>query len=249
MPSEDFKSFKLPRAGTVEAYQRGWSRPNSRVSNNTIGSPTSAFPLENPKHRPVSQCEVEKWTPATEQMQSLFHQATPSKLMGSMQTTNSKCQTEMSLETVRVLQVPEVSFGLITEADVGGNKVKALVDTGATFNLIPSETYVGLAEKPGLRPYYGSLQTANGRHVAVDRWTTMKLKLGPIDDGVEVLVFPELRAEMNIEMRSLKKFQCSLYFQCDNQWTGPQEEAIVPLFYEPLTISPSPTILGEGSRS
>ena len=98
----------------------------------------------------------------------------------------------------------------------GGGSVKALVDTGATINLIRSVTYDGLREPPSLKPYYGSLQTADGRHVAVDGWTTMNLKLGSIDDDIEALVVPELKAEIIIGLRSLKQFQCSLDFHCDN---------------------------------
>ena len=67
----------------------------------------------------------------------------------------------------------------------------------------------------------------------------MKLKLGSIDDDIEALVVPELKSEKIIGLRSLKQFQCSLDFHCDNLWTGPQEGSIVPLHYEPLTISSS----------
>ena len=67
----------------------------------------------------------------------------------------------------------------------------------------------------------------------------MKLKLGSIDDDIEALVVPELKAEMIIGLRSLKQFQCSLDFHCDNLWTELQEGSFVPLNYEPLTISSS----------
>ena len=67
----------------------------------------------------------------------------------------------------------------------------------------------------------------------------MKLKLGSIDDDIEALVVPELKAERIIGLRSLKQFQCALDFHCDNLWTGPQEGSFVPLHYEPLTISSS----------
>ena len=102
-------------------------------------------------------------------------------------------------------QVLEVPFGLIAEASVGWTSVKALVDTGATINLIRSVTYDGLREHRSLKPYYGSLQTADGRHVTVGGWTTMKLKLGSIDDDIEALVVPELKAEMIIGLRFLKQ--------------------------------------------
>ena len=131
------------------------------------------------------------------------------------------------------------TFRTYSRSQRGETSVKALVDTGATINLICSVTYDGLREHPSLKPNYGSLQTADGRHVVVDGWTTLKLKLGSIDDDIENLVLPELKAEMIIGLRSLKQFQCSLDFHCDNLWTGPQEGSIVPLQYEPLTISSS----------
>ena len=131
------------------------------------------------------------------------------------------------------------TFQTYCRSQRGRTSVKALVHTGATINLIRSVTYDGLREHPSLKPYYGSLQTADGRHEAVDGWTTMKLKLGSIDDDIEALVVPELKAEMIIGLQSLKQFQCSLDFHCDNLWTGLQEGSIVPLHYEPLTISSS----------
>ena len=82
--------------------------------------------------------------------------------------------------------------------------------------------------------------------MAVDGWTTMNLKLGSIDYDIEALVVPELKAEMIIGLRSLKQFQCSLDFHCDNLWTGPQEGSIVPLHYEPLTISSSKPEASQG---
>ena len=98
------------------------------------------------------------------------------------------------------------TFRTYSRSQGGGTRVKALVNTGATINLIRSATYDGLREHPSLKPYYGSLQTADRRNVAVDGWTTMKLKLESIDDDIEALVVPELKAEMIIGLQSLKQF-------------------------------------------
>ena len=75
----------------------------------------------------------------TEQVQTLFHQTTPSQLEEPKQLTSIQCQTESSLEFVSVCRVPEAPFGLIAEAILGGLPVKELVDTGATINLILSD--------------------------------------------------------------------------------------------------------------
>ena len=69
---------------------------------------------------------------------------------------------------------------------------------------------------------------------------TANLELGSIDDEVEALVVPELKAEMIIGLRSLKELECSLDFQCDNLWTGRKEGSIVPLQYEILKVTSYP---------
>ena len=103
--------------------------------------------------------------------------------------------------------------------------MRALVDTGATINLIRSDVYGRLTAAPALRTYNLSLETADGRAVKVDGWVTTNLELGSIYDDIEALVVPELKAE---------EYECSMGVHCDNLWTGPKEGSIVPLHYEPL---------------
>ena len=112
--------------------------------------------------------------------------------------------------------------------------------TGATINLLRSEVYHNLTTAPPLRPYKGTLETADGRQVGVEGWVTANLNLGSIDDEVEALVVPELKAEMIIGLRSLKEHECSLDFRCDNLWTGRKEGSIVPLQYEILKVTSYP---------
>ena len=76
--------------------------------------------------------------------------------------------------------------------------------------------------------------------MGVEGWVTANLELGSIDDEVEALVVPELKAEMIIGLRSLKEHECSLDFQCDNLWTGRKEGSIVPLQYEILKVTSFP---------
>ena len=100
------------------------------------------------------------------------------------------------MEFVGVCQVPEAPFGLIADARVGGNPVRALVDNGDTINLIRSNVYGRLTAAPALQAYKGSLKTADGRAVKVDGWITTNVELGSIDDNIEALVVPELKAEV-----------------------------------------------------
>ena len=133
------------------------------------------------------------------------------------------------MEFVGVCQAPEAPFGLIADARVGGTPVRALVDNGATINFIRNNVYGRLTAAPALRAYKGSLETADGRAVKVDGWITTNLELGSIDDNIEALVVPELKAEVILGMRSLKEYECSLDFHCDNLWMGPKEGSIVLL--------------------
>ena len=175
-----------------------------------------------------------------EQVHSLFHETVPIRSEEPKPTSSIQCQTETSLEFVSVCQVPEAPSGLIVDARLGGTPVKALVDTGATTNLIRSEVYRTLVSGRALQPYKGTLETADGRPIEVDGWVTTTLELGSIDDEIEALVVPELKAPVIISLRSLKEHECSLDFQCDILWTGTKEGSIVPLHYETLTATTSP---------
>ena len=241
-PPEKFGSFKLPRAGALNMHQGGFVpaeiKNQQRVNHPSPTSNPSMYRVD-PTTSPQVQMRGEGFR-GTEQVQTLFHQTTPSRLEEPKQLTSIQCQTESSLEFVSVCRVPEAPFGLIAEAILSGLPVKALVDTGATINLIRSEVYHNLTTAPPLRPYKGTLETADGRQVGVEGWVTANLELGSIDDEVEALVVPELKAEMIIGLRSLKEHECSLDFQCDNLWTGRKEGSIVPLQYEILKVTSYP---------
>ena len=177
-------------------------------------------------------------TTGSEQVQSLFHQPQP---------PTRQFLNRFLVPSAR--QVLEASFGLIADARVGGTPVRALVDTGATINLIRSDVYGRLTAAPALQ-YNLSLETADGRAVKVDGWVTTNLELGSIYDDIEALVVPELKDEVILGMRSLKEYECSMDFHCDNLWTGPNEEgSIVPLPYEPLrATSPGPSAVTDSQN-
>ena len=193
--------------------------------------------------------QINDRTTGSEQVQSLFRQAQPPTAAVSKQMSSTQCQTEISLEFVAVCQVPEAPFGLIADARVGGTPVRALVDTGATINLIRSDVYSRLTAAPALRTYKGSLERADGRAVNVDGWITSNMELGSIDVEIEALVVPELKAEVIQCMRSLDEYDCSLDFHCDNLWTWPKEGSTVPLHYEPLrATSPGPSAVPDSQN-
>ena len=73
--------------------------------------------------------------------------------------------------------------------------------------------------------------------MSVDGWVTTNLKLGSIDDDIEALRVPELKAGLISALRSLKENECALALHGDSLWTGPKEGPIVPLHYEPLRTS------------
>ena len=154
-------------------------------------------------------------TTVSKQVQSLFHQPQPPPPQFLNRCPVPSARREINGVRWRN-QVPEASFGLKGDARVAGTPVRALVDTGATINLIRSDVYSKLTAAPALRTCKGSLETANGRAVNVDGWNTTNLELGSIDDGIEALVVPELKAGVILGMRSLKEYECSLDFHCYN---------------------------------
>ena len=105
-----------------------------------------------------------------------------------------------------------------------------------------------LKDKTEIWPYKGQLQTADGGRIVVEGRITTKLKLGEVDDDIEALVVPELRNQMVLGLRSMKKYKCCLNFGCDRLWTGltkgseaPVRSAIPKLVQRQLpTVPPGP---------
>ena len=227
----------------MSGYQGGFVPADLKNQQSNGRSPTSSGSTQQTPNSqmPPRILQGNDRTTGSEQVQSLFHQPQPPTAAVSELMSSTQCQTERSLEFVGVCRVPEAAFGLIADARVGGTPVRALVDSGSTINLIRSDVYSRLTAAPALRTYKGSPETADGRAVNVDGWITTNLELGSIDDDIEALVVPELKVELIHGMRSLKEYELSLDFHCDNLWMGPNEGSIVPLHYEPFwATSPGP---------
>ena len=235
MPPENRGSFKLLGAGTVIGDKGGFVQANFKNQQPSGGCPPhSGSPQQTPNSQmPPRILQRNERTTGAEQVQSLFHQPHPPADMVSKQVSSTQCQTETSLEFVGVGQAAKAPLGLTADVCVGGTPVRALVGTGATIILIRSDVYSKLVAAPP-PTYNGSLETADGRAVSVDGWVTTNLKRGSIDDDIETLIVPELKARLNPAMRSLKENECALALHGDSLWTGPKEGPIVPLHYEPL---------------
>ena len=118
MPPEEFGSFKLPRAGALDMHQGGFVpaeiKNQQRVNHPSPTSNPSMYRLD-PTKSPQVQMRGEGFL-GTEQVQTLFHETTPSRLEVPKQLTSIQYQTESSLEIVSVCRVPEAPFGLMAEA-------------------------------------------------------------------------------------------------------------------------------------
>ena len=169
-------------------YQGGFV-PADFKKQQLVNAPLFSHPTPQSDPKPQSTPQIMKRTDGPsgiEQVHSLFHETVPIRSEEPKPTSSIQYQTETSLEFVSVCQVPEAPFGLIVDARLGGTPVKALVDIGATTNLIQSEVYRTLVSGQPLRPYKGTLETADGRPIAVDGWVTTTLELGSTDDEIEI---------------------------------------------------------------
>ena len=88
-----------------------------RVNHPSPTSNPSMYRLD-PTTSPQVQLRGEGFR-GTEQVQTLFHQTTPSRLEEPKQLTSIQCQTESSLEFVSVCRVPEAPFGGNSGSDFG----------------------------------------------------------------------------------------------------------------------------------
>ena len=125
--------------------------------------------------------------------------------------------------------------GVVLDACIG----RTQLDTGATTDLIRSDVARDVLDLSEIEPYWSRLERADGQEVKVDGCITTRLKLGAVDKNFDMLVVPNLKAEMVIGLRSLRENRCTLTFSQDEDfpWTGKKEESMVLKRYLPPIVS------------
>ena len=126
--------------------------------------------------------------------------------------------------------------GLSPVVDViaGGMAVRALIDSGATTNLLHIGAYKRMPNPPLMTSFAGNLLLTNGKKTPVVGRTKIKVKVGSINDELPVLMLDEMNPELIIGSRTMEEFGCSLDFDSNQFWTGKGEGSAVPVEMIPL---------------
>ena len=130
--------------------------------------------------------------------------------------------------------------GAVVDACIGRTQVETLLDTGSATDLIRSDVARDLLDSSEIEPYRGGLETGVGQKTKVDECMTTSLELAAIDENLDKLVIPKMKAEIVIGLRALKENRCLLTFSHDEDFllTGTKEGSMVPICYLPPNASP-----------
>ena len=117
------------------------------------------------------------------------------------------------------------TLSAVTKVKVAGKEVDALLDTGASVNLINLNT--SLDRFPKQEKYDGRLETADGRQMAVVGRARVRILVGAIDEEVNFLVLHDVNPTIVLGLAFMNHYKSNLDFNTKQFWTGPGEGSIV----------------------
>ena len=232
--------FKLPRAGTVGEFVRGFVSAEFKkqlAERRMQATGTQSCQRYDTNANNYGEGQSEKIL-EQDQILSILEQLPRIRENGPKLETKQNSRTR--IKRVGISHDVSDPRGAVVNACVGGTHVEVLLDTGATTDLIRTNFARRMVDAPTIERYVGRLETADGQIMAVDGVVRTRFKLGDIAKKIEVLVVPKLKAEMVLGLRSVKEYQCSLVFSRgeDCLWKGTREGSMVPIRH--LTHRPSP---------
>ena len=118
------------------------------------------------------------------------------------------------------------TLSAVTKVKVAGREVDALLDTGASVNLINLNTYE-LDRFPKLEKYDGRLETADGRQMAVVGRARVRILVGAIDEEVNFLVMHDVNPTIILGLAFMNHHKSNLDFNTKQFWSAPGEGSIV----------------------
>ena len=222
--------FRLPKAGTVGEFERGFfpaEFQKQQAERRTQATGTQSCQRYDTNANKDGEGQSEKIL-EQEQVLSILER------VPRIRENNSKLETKQNsrtrIERVGISHDVSDPRGAVVNACVGGTHVEVILDTGATTDLISIDFARRMVDAPMMEHYIGRLETADGHIMAVDGVVRTRFKLGDIAEEIEALVVPKLKAEMVLGLRSIKEYQCSLVFSHgeDFLWTGTREGSMVP---------------------
>ena len=240
MSPKKCEPFKLPRAGTVGEFEGGFvpaEFKKQQAERRTQATGTQSCQRYDTNAIDDEERQSEK---IMEQEQVLSILERLPRIRENDPKLEMKQNSRMRIERVGISHDVNEPRGAVVNARIGGTHVEVLLDTGATTDLIRTDVARRMVETPTMERYAGRLETADGQVMAVDGVVTTRFKLGDIDEDIEALVVPKLKAEMVLGLRSMKEYQCSLMFSRgeDFLWTGTREGSMVPIRHVNQRYSP-----------
>ena len=95
---------------------------------------------------------------------------------------------------------------------LGGKKVRALVDTGASVSLVSSKTYRQLGRKERLRPVDLHLSQADSSRMRIEGMTWLPFQLARTRGDMKVYVAPDLCGELILGSDWLRQHKAQIRF-------------------------------------
>ena len=95
---------------------------------------------------------------------------------------------------------------------MGGKKVRALVDTGASVSLVSSKTYRQLGRKERLRPVDLHFSQADSSRMRIAGMTWLSFQLAGTRSDIKVYVAPDLCGELILGSHWLRQHKALIRF-------------------------------------
>ena len=126
------------------------------------------------------------------------------------------------------------TLSALTTVKIADQDVDALLDTGASVNLINFDTLYALDHFPKIRRYSGRLESANGKPMEVLGRARIRVRVGKIDEDVNFLVLHDVNPAIILGLAFLNNHNSNLDFSTKQFWTGPAEDSIVSFRVEQI---------------
>ena len=124
----------------------------------------------------------------------------------------------------------EGSEAAVVDGIVNDSITQVLIDTGASTNVMQAEKLFSLDRFARILPYKGRLESADGLGRAI-----LDLKLASICEEIHVLVLQNLKPQMTLGLKEMKRHGCTIDFRSNEMWTGSKESSAVVMRKVSLT--------------
>ena len=135
--------------------------------------------------------------------------------------------------------VDEGSEAAVVDGMVNDSITEIVIDTGASTNLMQTENLFSLDRIARILPYKGRLESADGKTIYVLGRAIWELKLGSICKETHVLVLQNLKPQMILGLKEMKRHGCTIDFRSNEMWTGSKESSAVVMRMVSLTADGS----------